>query len=144
LVLCPPPPPIDDFIICSIQKEIHLLEQIIEQPVREISMHRPSETTLEADLVIPDVVNSYSQLFFRGFKYISDSHHTWREDAEGIVSSGKYRMLHVLTHPFWYTENIESCKDKLFKFISAGNRVRYNNVNDNFKNLDDFVQQEDL
>jgi hypothetical protein len=103
-------------------------------------MHRPSKTTLEADLVIPGVVNSYSQLFFREFKYISDSHHTWREDAEGIVSSEEYRMLHVLTHPFWYTENIESCRDKLFRFITAGNRVRYNNVSNNFRDINEYIK----
>jgi hypothetical protein len=133
-----------DLIAQSIQKEIQLLEQIIEQPVKAVSMHRPSKTTVEADLVIPGVINSYSRMFFREFKYISDSRHAWRENAEGIVSSGKYRMLHILTHPFWYTENSESCRDKLFKFIVAGNRIRYNNVNNNFKNLDEFVRQGDI
>jgi hypothetical protein len=133
-----------DLIVQSIQKETQLLEQIIEQPVRAVSMHRPSKTTMEADIVIPGVVNSYSQLFFREFKYISDSRHAWREDAEGIVSSGEHRMLHILTHPFWYTKDTESCRDKLFKFIVAGNRDRYSNVNNNFKNLDEFVQQGDV
>jgi hypothetical protein len=133
-----------DLMVQSIQKEIYLLEQIIEQPVRAVSMHRPSKITREAELVIPGVVNSYSQLFFQEFKYLSDSHHTWRENAEGIVSSGGYRMLHVLTHPFWYTESVETCRDKLFKFISTGNRARYNKVDNNFRNLDEYVRQEEL
>jgi hypothetical protein len=104
-------------------------------------MHRPSKTTLESDLVIPGVINSYSQQFFKKFKYVSDSRHAWREDVEGIISLGKHEMLHVLTHPFWYTEKIESCRNKLFNFIATGNKVRYNSMNSNFKNLNEFIQQ---
>jgi len=131
-------------IVEHIQKEIALLEQIIESPVKTVSMHRPSQVTLESNIAIPNVINSYSQTFFKDFKYISDSRHNWKEDVEGIVTSKQYKKLHILTHPFWYTEKKESCRDKLFSFITAANKKRYNDMCNNFKNIDEFVHREDI
>lgn len=47
-----------------IKKEAEILEQVIQSPVTSVSMHRPSRDTLEADIVIPNMVNSYSHTFF--------------------------------------------------------------------------------
>jgi len=127
-----------------IKKEINLLEQIIEQPVKAISMHRPSKFTLEANIVIPGVVNRYSQTFFKDFKYVSDSRHNWREDVESIVSSQQYEKLHILTHPFWYTEQKESCRDKLFSFIKTANQERFDDMCNNFRDIDEFVHREEI
>jgi hypothetical protein len=127
-----------------IQKELNILEQVLERPISVVSMHRPSKATLEADITIPDVINSYGQIFFKEFKYISDSRHAWREDAERIISSKQYNRLHILTHPFWYTEQKMSCRDKLFSFVTAGNLSRYYTLNDNFRDLDEFLKRKDL
>jgi hypothetical protein len=135
--------PPNEMIGC-VQKELNILEQILEHPVTVVSMHRPSQTTLRADIGIPGVINSYSQIFFKEFKYISDSRHHWQENVEDIVASKEYKKLQILTHPFWYTEVITSCKDKLFSFISSGSLTRYYGMNDNFKNLDEFVQRNEI
>jgi hypothetical protein len=137
------PPPKKDMGI-YIQKELDILGQILGYPVTVVSMHRPSKAALEADITIPDVINSYGQIFFKEFKYISDSRHTWREDAEGIISSKQYKRLHLLTHPFWYTEQKMSCRDKLFSFVTAGNLSRYYALNDNFRDLDEVLKREDV
>jgi hypothetical protein len=131
-------------IVKCIQKELGILEQIIERPITVVSMHRPSQSIIEADITIPNAVNSYSQTFFKEFKYISDSRHNWRENPETIVSSGQYKRLHILTHPFWYTDKITSCRDKLFSFITAGNISRYYAMNDNFRDLCEFVQRSEI
>ena len=131
-------------IIESVKNEISLLEQIIEHPVTSVSMHRPSQNTLDANINIPNVINSYSHIFFKDFKYISDSRHNWRENAEEVVSSKQYQKLHILTHPFWYSEHIESCRSKLFAFIIAGNEKRYEEMNNNFKNLNEFILKEEI
>jgi hypothetical protein len=107
-------------------------------------MHRTSKMMLEANVAIPNVINSYSQIFFKEFKYISDSRHNWREDPEAIISSRQYNRLHVLTHPFWYTEKVMSCRDKLFSFITAGNLSRYYAMNDNFRDLGEFLKKEEI
>jgi hypothetical protein len=131
-------------IIGCVRKELSILEQILERPVTVVSLHRPSQTALKADVAIPGVINSYSQIFFKEFKYISDSRHHWQENVENIVASKEYKKLQILTHPFWYTEMITSCRDKLFSFISSGNLARYYGMNDNFKNLDEFVQRNEI
>jgi hypothetical protein len=136
--------PSPDKLIPIIQKEAALLEQIIEQPITSVSMHRPSREVLDANISIPDIVNSYSQTFFKEFKYLSDSRHNWREDAEAIVSSGQYERLHILIHPFWYTEEITSCRDKLFSFITSGNLSRYHDVNDNFRDMGEYIKREEI
>jgi hypothetical protein len=131
-------------IVKNIQKELNLLEQAVEHPITVVSMHRPSKMTLEANIAIPNVINSYSQIFFKEFKYISDSRHNWREDPEAIISLRQYNRLHILTHPFWYTEKMMSCRDKLFSFITAGNLSRYYAMNDNFRDLGDFLKKEEI
>jgi len=131
-------------LIEHIKREIKLLEQIIEQPINAISMHRPSQFTLEANIVIPGVINRYSQTFFNDFKYVSDSRHNWRENVESIVSSQQYEKLHILTHPFWYTEKKESCRDKLISFITAANQKRYEDMCSNFRDINDFVHLEEI
>jgi hypothetical protein len=137
-------PPHNKDIGQYIKKELNILGQILERPITVVSMHRPSKATLEADITIPDVINSYGQVFFKEFKYISDSRHTWRESAEKIISSKQYNRLHILTHPFWYTEQKMSCRDKLFSFVTAGNLSRYYALNNNFRDLGEFFQREDL
>jgi UDP-2-acetamido-3-amino-2,3-dideoxy-glucuronate N-acetyltransferase len=127
-----------------IQRELNILEKTLERPVSVVSMHRPSKATLGASLAIPGVTNSYDQKFFQEFKYISDSRHSWREDATAIICSKEYKRLHILTHPVWYTKEKMSCRDKLFSFITSGNMSRYRNVNDNFRDLDEFVRNEEI
>jgi hypothetical protein len=132
-------------ILCKyIRKELNILEQVLEFSITIVSMHRPSNSTLEANITIPGVINSYGQVFFKEFKYISDSRHNWREDVEGIISSKQYKRLHILTHPFWYTEQKTSCRDKLFSFITAGNLARYYALNSNFRDLGEFLELEDI
>jgi hypothetical protein len=131
-------------VVKCIQREVGILEQIIEYPVKVVSMHRPSQLTPDANITIPNVINSYGSIFFKEFKYISDSRHNWRENAEDIVVSKKYKNLHVLTHPFWYTEKIKFCREKLFAFITAGNVRRYDDMNVNFRDLDEFVKREEI
>jgi hypothetical protein len=133
-----------DSILEGIRKEIHLLEQIVERPVTTVSMHRPSKFILDADIAIPGVVNSYGSAFLESFKYLSDSRHCWREDVEEAILSGRHEKLHVLTHPFWYTETNETCREKLHRFITEANRRCYRNMSANFKNVEEFIKQEEI
>lgn len=86
--------------VATIRKEAKILSDILGTPVTTVSMHRPSKATLEANLEIPGIINSYGQTFFREFKYLSDSRRRWREPAEDIIKSGEYECLHILTHAF--------------------------------------------
>lgn len=70
-----------------IVREAGILADICGCPITTVSMHRPSKVTLEADLQIPGMVNSYGQTFFHDFKYLSDSRRRWREPVEDITES---------------------------------------------------------
>lgn len=68
----------------------------------------------------------------------------WREDIFEVVSSRKYEKLHLLTHPFWYSKNQEGIRNKLLKFIRSANRDRYLSLKDNFRDLQEFIELEDV
>ncbi len=49
----------------KIAEEAKILEQAVESPVTTVSMHRPSKMILDADLIIPGIINSYGSDFFK-------------------------------------------------------------------------------
>lgn len=126
------------------EKERKLLEAILELPIREISMHRPSKNTLEADWRFETMTNSYSTEFFTGFKYVSDSWRHWREDVEAIIKSCQYDRLHILTHAFWYEEKEGTTRNRLLEYIRSAAIERYDSLNQNFRDLPEFVQRTEI
>lgn len=92
-------------VVDRISAEARLLSQALGFEIRAVSMHRPSQATLDADLQIPGMVNSYSSAFFHDFKYVSDSRRRWREPVEDIIQSEQYERIHILTHAFWYSRS---------------------------------------
>lgn len=134
---------IEDFKL-YIENEIKVLELLFGKPIVYVSMHRPSKLVLDNDIVFDNVVNSYSKEFFREFKYISDSRMNWREDVFEIVNSGKYNKLHILTHPFWYADKQEDIGEKLINFINNANKERAKYQDENFKDLYDVINREDI
>ena len=120
-----------------ILSEVAILEKIVGE-INAISMHRPSKETLESNISIPGVANSYSKKFFSEFKYISDSRMVWREDPIEVITSGKYDRIQILTHPFWYFETERSMKKIIGDFIACQGAYlsdRYNTFNNNFTGL---------
>lgn len=108
-------------------------------------MHRPSKEFLEMNLEIPNVINSYQKKFFKDFKYVSDSRMFWRENIEEIIEKDDYNKLHILTHPFWYSNNQnESMKEKLISYIKNGIDSRYDFLNENFRNLEEVILKKEL
>lgn len=128
----------------NIVKECNLLSALLETPVSTVSMHRPSKTTLEANLEIPGIVNSYGQTFFHDFKYLSDSRRRWREPVLDIVRSGEYDRLHILTHAFWYHQQDESISETVEAFVNGGNMARYNTMQENIADLPSIMQKSEV
>ena len=125
-----------------ILKERDILSALLETPVTTVSMHRPSQATLEADLVIPGMINSYGRTFFHDFKYLSDSRRRWREPVEEIIRSGEYDRLHILTHAFWYHEADESITETVSAFIRSANAERYGQMQENITDLASIVMRD--
>lgn len=120
----------------KIKREANVLSDILDIKISEVSMHRPSKKTLDANYVIPGIVNSYSSVFFEEFKYISDSRRCWREDPQQIIMSNKYNKIHILTHPFWYEDVNGSIEHSLEKFIDNAASERYIQLSENIRDMD--------
>lgn len=128
----------------KIIEEAHLLGTVIGEPVKVVSMHRPSKEMLDTDLRIPGMINSYSHTFFKEFKYLSDSRRRWREPVEQIVDSQEYDRLHILTHAFWYHEKEKDIHDSIFGFINSGSRSRYRIMQKNLTDLESVMRPEEV
>lgn len=113
-----------------ISEEACVMEMIIGNgyKVRTVSMHIPSKSTLESDLKIEGMVNSYSQEFFHNWKYLSDSEMRWREDIFSVIKRGEYDKLHILTHPFWYSETVEEKYTKVLRFLREKKSSTFENM----------------
>ena len=127
-----------------IVREKTILSDILGTPVSCVSMHRPSKATLEANLKIPGMVNSYGEIFFHDFKYLSDSRRHWREPVLDIIRSELYDRLHILTHAFWYQENDESIHTTVKEFLLSALPQRYDQLRDNIKDLESIIQRSEV
>lgn len=120
----------------AIKNECRILEQALEHPIKVVSMHRPSKKTLESNYVIDGLINSYSDRFFKEYKYISDSRRNWREDAFAIINSNEFPKLHILTHAFWYHNSPSDIAADLNKFINNAKTERRNSLKENISNFE--------
>ena len=127
-------------IVDAIKKECSILQEIIEDKVTTVSMHRPSKWVLEADLQIPEIVNSYGKCFFHDFKYVSDSRMRWREDVMKYVTEKTYPKLHILTHAFWYGKKQLSVQDVLEDYLASSRMDRYKILDENFTDLSSIIK----
>lgn len=130
--------------IQCIIKECGLLSALLETRVSTVSMHRPSKATLEANLEIPGIVNSYGQTFFHDFKYLSDSRRRWREPVLDIIRSGEYDRLHILTHAFWYHEKEQDIAQTVGGFVRSANRERYGQMAENITDIQSIIPEHEV
>lgn len=127
-----------------IQYERDILSNICGCPITTVSMHRPSKATLEADLQIPGIVNSYGKTFFHDFKYLSDSRRHWREPVLDIIRSGEYERLHILTHAFWYQDREEDISATIRQFVKSAAPERYGQMKENIRDLASVLREEEI
>ncbi len=126
-------------VVKAIKKEAIILSEILGFPITTVSMHRPSQKTLDSNYDLSPMVNSYGKTFFNDFKYLSDSRRRWREPVLDIIKSGRYDRLHILTHPIWYQEEEESIHDTIKRFVTSANRERYLQESENIKDIESIL-----
>ena len=95
-------------------------------------------------MCLPDLVNSYSDVFFHNFKYVSDSRRSWREPIKEIIQSQYYSKIHILTHAFWYNTSEIDIHETVEKFVNAGNLSRYFNLRDNITDIDSIILRSEV
>lgn len=124
--------------------EVEILTRALGTKIKVVSMHRPSKLILNKSIELDGLINTYSYKYFKKMKYISDSRMCWREDPIEVILSKKYNKVHILTHPFWYSNVKESIKEKLFRLIDSSKQKTYKNLYENFRNLDEFIDKKDI
>ena len=86
-------------------RELNVLGSILGAPVKSISWHIPSESSVDRRLDFLEdrwINNAYDPKFFSKYKYLSDSNMRWREDPIECIDPNRFPKLQILTHPFWY------------------------------------------
>lgn len=128
----------------KILEEARFLGVVLGKEIKSVSMHRPSEMMLEANLEIPGITNSYGKIFFKDFKYLSDSRKRWREPIVEIIASEQYKRLHILTHAIWYNKENVSIHDSIYNFVNTGNRSRYLCEKENITDLEAIMNEDEI
>ncbi len=124
--------------------EAKLLSQAIGHKIKFVSMHRPSKWVLESDLNIGPLVNSYSKEFLKDYKYITDSRKMWKENPLEVIQSPSNLRLHLLTHPFWYSEKEQSIKNQFIELLQKLRKSNINSLIDNFTNIEEFFNEKEI
>lgn len=127
-----------------VYSEAEILGKLLGKPIEILSMHRPSSFFLENDIFFEGLINSYGSKYFRDMKYISDSRMHWREDVYGIIENCNYNKIHLLTHPFWYSVENETIKEKLTAFILQSKIERFEQIDRNFTKLNEFLNKGEI
>ena len=98
-----------------IKKDIDILSRNLDYNVRVFSYHRPTKKILTFNKNYDGYINAYNSKFFKlcdnleeikneDVKYIADSNHKWKYGHPLSENILKYDKIHMLTHPFSWTE----------------------------------------
>ena len=128
-----------------LQREAGILSDIAGVKIDVVSMHRPSEKFLSADMEFDHIINSYSKTYFQEMKYLSDSRRHWRENVDEVIRQGTFRRLHILIHPFWYFSGTEKdLRKTLMEAISNASLEYYDNLAENFTDLGNEIGRNEI
>lgn len=130
-----------DKIVKDIERELSILSEISATDISVFSYHRPTKEILDANIKIQGTLNSYGDIFFKEFKYLSDSRMNWREPILDIIRRTTYDRMQILTHPFWYHKEEKSMKEVLENFILGASMERYDDLDNNFTKLGEIVDR---
>lgn len=96
--------------------EAKILESIIDQKIKSISLHNPSVNGQYP--LFKGYINAYHKDFFTDESYLSDSCMNFRgKDPLEFILKAKEEPIQILLHPLHYTENGENYIGIFRKFI---------------------------
>lgn len=101
----------------NFEKEI--LQKIFGVEVRVFSFHNPTEEMLRFDeWSYAGMINTYAKELKASVAYCSDSNGYWRfKRMFDVITIEKPTKLQILTHPEWWTKEIMSPKQKIWRCI---------------------------
>jgi len=127
-----------------IHKEIKLLEDFYRIKVDCVSFHRPSNSSLINNYDFGNIINSYSNTYFKEMLYVSDSRRNWKMDVINIIKTKSILRLHLLTHPIWYSDISKDLALILNEFANERKISTINSIKKNIRNSDDIFRSEGI
>jgi peptidoglycan/xylan/chitin deacetylase (PgdA/CDA1 family) len=111
-------------IIEDVLHETEWLEREFGTKIQAVSFHQPTRAILDAQIVVPGLINTYHAEQMASYFYVSDTNMTWRhEHPVEIFSRGLYQRLQLLIHPMWWTVESLSTLDKWRAVLRNNQRV---------------------
>ena len=114
----------------TILEQKHYLEKITGLPVNSFSLHNPTLLSPQTFIKIKenqyyyDMTNVYYKFLDNSIKYCSDSNGYWRyENITDIIDPILYTNLHLLIHPFWWSNPDISPRNKV-KYLLTTQKTR--------------------
>jgi hypothetical protein len=100
--------------------EKDILETIFNRQVNAFSFHMTNDFTNSCGKKhYAGMINVYSDGIKKNIEYCSDSNGYWRfQRLEDVLTKKRPNQLHVLTHPIWWSEKIESIIERFKDCIS--------------------------
>lgn len=112
------------------------------------SFHNPDEFTLSfKSFKYAGLINTYSNKIMSDYKYCSDSNGYWRHEIMfDVAESLKFKKIHFLTHPGWWTKEDKFPREKIVDQINNRVSLILNDYDENLKrskrkNLGGFFQK---
>lgn len=101
----------------GLAEEIKIFEQLFQEKVEIISLHRPNDFFKTYDTPIHGVEHTYQTKYFKEIKYFSDSTGFFRFghpfNSEEFAQN---KSIHLLIHPIWWIMHGGSNLEKLRKY----------------------------
>ena len=102
----------------GLKKEIKIFEMVFHNPIRFISIHRPSEFFLNNSDNICGVRHTYQPTYFSDVKYFADSQGNFR--FGNPIDSKEFKenkTIQLLIHPIWWVTTNKDPISKLNEFL---------------------------
>lgn len=87
----------------DINFNLNVITRLLETKILFFNAHEPSRTGIKISDILPNNNRCYNSVFFKDYKYLSDSGGRWREDCFS-KHINLHKKLLVLTHPIWWYE----------------------------------------
>jgi hypothetical protein len=108
-------------VAAQVDRERDWLAREFGQPIEIVSFHQPSPRVLANEIRL-NCLNTYDKHDMAGVHYLSDSNMKFRGKTPfEQFESREHRLLQILLHPEWWTEEPSTLDDKW-------NRVLGNNI----------------
>ncbi len=107
-------------LLDAISSDLEIFEKHLGIKAKVFSFHNPTAEALKLDkFEYCGLINTYSTYFKENTVYASDSNGYWRHKSIGeTIKENLDKNLHILTHPVWWTEEVDTPRNKIEKCLN--------------------------